>query len=651
MRLLEALRAVAAPPPPAAPADPNAPTLVERLGRTNRVLPEGSVLASVPRLGRPAVGWSRDLERICELPRRQLEATKDSAAARYWTGRLRKPDAGPCDCAKRFGFCISELLNIQGWALDEACEAQGLIAPIGVGHGKTGIDLLLPHVFEPLPGRDHVVALLLIPPNLRAQLSRVDIPQWGEHFQLPNIGGGRFFTPRLPVLHVVAYSELSSPKASDLLERIAPDLIIADEAHNLRRRESARTKRFLRYFTAHPETRACFLSGTITSKTIKDYAHLSAIALRESSPVPIHWPTVEEWAGAIDASDNPAPIGDLARLCRVGESARTGYRRRLVETAGVVATEESALGTSLIIAERRPRPDLPPDVRQQLGCVRDLWQRPDGEELTDAMTRAAVARQVACGFFYRWIWPRGEPRELILEWLAARKEWHREVREKLKHSREFMDSPMLVTKAAIRWHDGFAHVDEQGKRHVYPPHTRHALTWAAEFWPRWRDVREKCEPETEAVWISDYLARDAATWATSNRGIVWYEHDAFGKAVAKLADVPLFGAGPEASAKIIEERGSRSIVASIRAHGTGKNLQQAFASQLVANPPPDGAVWEQLLGRTHRQGQPADEVTAEVYRHVDEMAEALEKARERARYIQETTGSRQKLLYATYDLD
>ena len=73
--------------------------------------------------------------------------------------------------------------------------------------------------------------------------------------------------------------------------------------------------------------------------------------------------------------------------------------------------------------------------------------------------------------------------------------------------------------------------------------------------------------------------------------------------------------------------GREAVCASPRAHGTGKNLQQ-FARNLVANPPSDGATWEQLIGRTHRQGQEADEVTVEVYRHTAPFLEAVEKARD-----------------------
>jgi hypothetical protein len=68
----------------------------------------------------------------------------------------------------------------------------------------------------------------------------------------------------------------------------------------------------------------------------------------------------------------------------------------------------------------------------------------------------------------------------------------------------------------------------------------------------------------------------------------------------------------------------------------------------VTTAPTSGTVWEQLLGRTHRPGQEADEVTFDVYRHTIELRAAMTKAVRDAHYQQDTTGNRQKLLAATY---
>ncbi|KFE67273.1 hypothetical protein DB31_8713 [Hyalangium minutum] len=74
---------------------------------------------------------------------------------------------------------------------------------------------------------------------------------------------------------------------------------------------------------------------------------------------------------------------------------------------------------------------------------------------------------------------------------------------------------------------------------------------------------------------------------------------------------------------------------------------------LFVNPPADGAAWEQAIGRCHRQGQLADEVEVEVevelYQHTDELIEAFRKARDFARFIEQTEGTPQKLCFASYD--
>lgn len=72
---------------------------------------------------------------------------------------------------------------------------------------------------------------------------------------------------------------------------------------------------------------------------------------------------------------------------------------------------------------------------------------------------------------------------------------------------------------------------------------------------------------------------------------------------------------------------------------------------LFVNPLVDGAAWEQATGRIHRQGQLADEVEVEVklYQHTDELNDAFRKARDFARFVEQTEGTPQKLCFAAYD--
>ena len=207
--------------------------------------------------------------------------------------------------------------------------------------------------------------------------------------------------------------------------------------------------------TTQKKVRLVALSGTMTSKSIRDYAHLLALALGEGAPVPLHWPTVMEWATAIDEKTNTSsavamfcnqedrPIGALAKIARGGENARQAYMRRLRSTFGVVSSAEGALGTSLNIVQRKS-PELPAKIKQALVDIASLEERPDGEQFTEALQVAACLREVSSGFFYKWRFPRAEPNEVREKWLRVRKDYRKEVREYLKFSHVDMDSPLIA---------------------------------------------------------------------------------------------------------------------------------------------------------------------------------------------------------------
>ncbi len=557
-----------------------------------------------------AVGPSQDLERVLALPRRTVGPEALKELVRAVTKALIRPDA--------IKGSINELLPIQAQVLYELAKCGGVLGPVGVGHGKTGMDILAPLVVP-----DCRVCVLLVPASLKGQMTQ-NWWEWAKTFKVPNLAGSGRFNKDLPTTFVVSYNELSNAKASELLESIGPDLIVCDEAHNLRYKDSARTRRLLRYVANHPSTRVCAWSGTLTNKSLKDYAHLSANCLKKGSPLPVHWATVEEWAGCLDANPRgiPAPVGSLSRICHGSDTPREGFRKRLVETPGVVATDESAIGTGLYILERKV--EVPQTVERMLQELRDTGERPDGERFVEDIQIHMCARQLASGFWYRWVYPRGESDAKIKKWLEVRKNWHKELREKLKQSKPHLDSPLLCTKAAIRFAEGY-----DGP----------LPTWDSNYWPEWKEVRLTVRPETEAVWVSDYLIQDVLKCEKGS--LVWYEHDAFGKALSK--ELPTFGPGDDG---ILSEDGSQTVAVSIRAHGTGKNLQ-AFSGNVLSNYPSAHAAWEQLLGRTHRPGQKADEVLVSLYRHTPELRKAFDTAMEYARYAHQTLGGAQKLLYAS----
>lgn len=545
------------------------------------------------------VANSAELERILALPRRTANAL-DHVDIQVVSNKYRRPN----------GTML--LRPIQAWALEEARTQRGLIAPMAVGGGKTLVSLLLPRAM------DVSTSVLFVPAALKRQLQN-NYDEYLQHWVLPNLYDYKFDTTVKNMLYVFSYDELSSPKKFDLLSRINPDLLICDEAHNLKALSAARTKRLLRYFKARPTTLFCAMSGTLISRSIMDFGHLAPLALRERTPTPLTYPVRVEWASALDPGLERAPPGELMRFCRPGEDVRVGFRRRLTETHGVVASPPEIFPVSLNIFKRKPT--LDDETQGVMLGVRKTWSLPTGENFDSALSYWRAMTQLACGFYYRWIWPNGEPEDVRREWMDARREWNSEVRDYLqKRASAGMDSPGLLAEAAA-----------SGK-------------WASAAWARWAAVKDSATPATEPVWISDCIVQEAVQWGRNNVGIIWYAHDAFGQAVAKAGGFPLCGGGHDTG--IEKEDGSRTIVASIDAHGTGKQLHM-FSRALVTTPPGSNEGWEQLLGRLHRPGQVADEVNFDVYQHTIELQEAFTRARDEAPFVAGVLDVRPRLTYAT----
>ncbi len=592
---------------------------------------------------RPPVAHTAEVDRVVAIPRRptlDLDSPEAKAFALEVTARFARKNE-KCTCAPL--PCIRLLNPAQAWTLHEAPQAGGSLGKIGVGFGKTILDILISLA---IPGVK--LAVLLVPPSLVGQL-RHEYTRVAQHFHVPSLvlpDGGGSIRPGMPVLHVIPYSRLSRPESTAMLSALKPDLIIADEAHRLKDPKSAGTSRVLRYFAEHPDTKLCAWSGTLTAKSIRDYAGLSAIALGESSPLPLDPNIVEEWSLAIDPIEWQAGMGALSALCAPGEALHDGFRRRLDETLGVTGTRAAAVDASIVLHERKP-PAMSDALKKHLAILRGTWTRPDGEELVDILQVAKSARELACGFFYKWTFPRGEDEDLIRRWFEARAAWHKELREKLKRRVEHLDSPLLCSKAAIRAYAGYG--SEPGED---------LPTWAAETWPAWNEVRTQVVPYPVAEWVDDYLALDSAAWAKGHKGIVWCEHDAFGRRAAKLAGMPYYGGrqddpdirkyDAEGNVSGLVLDGKSSVFLSLKKYHEGTDgLQRLYATQLFVNFPSLAKTGEQALGRLHRIGFTGDEVSAYLYRHVAELSDAIDTAIFQAKYILGTLGTDQKLLAAT----
>lgn len=555
------------------------------------------------------VARTAEFRRIEALPRRVWESDPTLVeATRAIEADIRLPGGeNPCglDCR-----CPRSLWPNQAAALIEAATYHGLFAaPHGVGRGKALISILLPVVMRAER------PVLFVPAQLRDQTTRKVLPMLAKHWRLH------------PRLKVVGYSELSLAKNRRMLFDLAPDLIVLDECHSVKNAQAARTKRLREYLKEHPQTRVAALSGTATRRSLLDYWQLLIWTLKpDLAPLPTSWREVSDWANALDEGLEDHERGEpgaLSLLCREGESPRDGYRRRLVETPGVVATSAVDLGVSLRLS--RVSYPQPAKVQAALAKLRKTWTTPYGDEISEGVDLWRHARELALGFFYRW-----EPAP-PKDWLEARRAWKRLARETLTNNRRGLDSELLVA------------------RDFYERHRRGESSEAVATWLAWHEIKGTFEITTVAEWIDDFAIERAALWLADSidgDGIAWVEHIAFGERLAAASGRPYFGAGMRASAEILDARGP--IIASIAAHGEGKNLQ-AWSRALVLSPPSSGKTWEQLLGRQHREGQLADEVSVGVLLHAEEQEESVRQAIRDAGYIEQTTGARQKLNFANRD--
>ena len=496
--------------------------MLAKKGKTRKDLHPNSNISK--RLKAKGVQDTSELQRIVALPRRDWTEQDVELLQDEITNWLMKP-AGQ-----------QRLRPVQAFALAELHDLLGLLGIILVGGGKTLITRLAPLVLEVTR------PVLVVPAGLKAKTIR-EFKELDQHWQ------------RHHDLDIVSYEKLGRVSGADYFAERKPDFIGFDECHKLKNRDAAVTRRVSAYIEDAPNTIFMGVSGTITRRSLLDYQHLLRWAIGpEKMPLPSLRSETMDWARALDEKlrgvQRMKPgalrvfVGDVTSSHIVTrKEAREGYSRRLKASPGVVATEASDVDASIV--GEFWEPDVPEEIRDHITYLNEEWETPGGEICRQPVDLWRHARELVCGFYYKW---DPEPPE---EWLKARRAWFRFVREKLGEHVEGLDSPMQVANACKR---GFIH---SGKKYE-----------------TWTEIKEIYKVTNVPVWISTSVLEQVLAKLPKEPALIWVEQVATGKKLAELSGLPFFSRqGKDEKGRAIDalEKPEMAIL-SIASNHQGRNL-------------------------------------------------------------------------------
>ncbi len=581
-----------------------------------------------------------EVRRVITLPRtgKVSKATVNKVSKQYVQGA--EYDAG-------YRLFPSQVGMLQAYD-----KYDGAFGNIAVGNGKTDTALLTA-ALAMKKGVSRV--MLLVPPDVYQQLVKRDIPRARQKlvFNIPVFGLGK--KPRAKRaeiarsgcgLYLMTYSLLSTSDSQELLRTIDAGLVICDEAQELRNLKSAKTKRFFAWVKERQPHGVC-MSGTLTTKSPMDYHHLLRWCLGANSPLPRTVVGAQVWSTTVMSQGRPnreqmaqvRPLLDWAKT----DDPREAYRKRFESCPGVVSTGMDKLGTSLLL---RNTPAMSPSSKlvSLMNQVEESWVSPNGDELTSSLEKHLALSELSAGFYTRRVWPEHRLREEAIQAWKLRQAYNKEVREFIGGQRkpiDGLDTPGLVEQG-VWGHD---------------PHLPQSLSDAFWAWHDWTIMFSGGLPErlSEPVRVDSYKVDLAVRWALSLShpgGIIWVHHQEMGRWVAEAltaAGLPVLE--KVGGAEWLQDDGSDKYfcVASIEAHHKGKNLQH-HKHQFILQWPRSSEYMEQLLGRCHRQGQTADRlIVTTCLSNAWDLAQK-EGTLEDTRYVQETTGNAQKLLYCDWEM-
>ena len=496
------------------------------------------------------------------------------------------------------------LRDVQAQVLLELEETWGCLASVPVGGGKTLISFLAPMVVKAEK------PLLLIPAKLREKTRR-DFLKLAEHW------------PRAKPPRVESYEMLS--RHPDLLVQLEPDLLICDECHRLRNLQAGCTRRFIRYLRKH-ECKVVAMSGTITSRSLLDLWHLLLATHKDRMPLPRSRAETAMWARAVDEKVEVRSRPGALTLLGGGKTlpeVRAAVGNRIFDTPGCVRRETAGVAASIYLSEFIPK--RPEEVRKPIARLLKDKIAPNGDECTPADVWRHL-RTLILGFAY--VWDPTPPKN----WMIARKRWKRFARGILEAGDPKYDTELQVVNGC-----------QLGKL-------------PSSAWEPWAAIRTTFTPNSVAKWYSEHVLREIWENIEVNHDwsnmLIWIEHIAVGQQLSKFTGWPYYHAQGMCGRRYIEDHDPASgpAIVSIAANCEGRNLQ-AWSRNLIVTPPASGLKWEQLLGRTHRPGQLADHIDAEVVIGHPRVRDDIMQAYMDAEYVRDTTGQPQKLLLADGTLD
>lgn len=549
-----------------------------------------------------------ELKRIRALPSYDWRTDQNLPQLRTWLNEWLQHT--PAKCAPRCSCCklVDGLNNVQVAGLVNAFRIKhGLVGALRVGAGKTLLGLLLPTV---LAIESPVV--MLVPAKLEKK-TLFEGRDYAKHW-------------RCAPVKVITYETLSHPANLELLTKLRPKAIIADECHKAGPKTKA-WKRINKYVSAtgipyYPMT------GSLSDRDIMTYWTHVKLSLRDCAPMPRDLKEALIWAQAINEKIPDEARAEPGALLTLGpydpndppeKQARNAYKYRFLSTPGIVNSYEDVPPIKLEMSARQV--ELPDGLRAVIELVRTEMVTPDGVAFSSKMDLWRHSRTLGAGLFYHWDPPAPE------EWKRARRELHKFVTEYLRYHGKTMDSAVHVFSAITR-----GDLDDGG------------------LLARWNEIEPTFTPNPVHTWVDDTLLMECAGWLQreeNQRGLVWVEFRPFGERLSELTGVPYYSkGGMDPSGKLVDHHTGGPAIVSIKCR-EGHNLQHWFDRSLFSVPPPKGGWVEQAVGRYHRTpGQEAEEVFAEFLLTTKETFQSLRQCYRDARMDEQSHGQSRKLSYA-----